>query len=167
MFATLDRNENRLLRCYLITDKGEVPVQVPRSDKRLADQIRSMPTRNLLSKLATKMARATWASDYDLIDQPGHGLPQGPVPDFPRGDLAPGSRPRLDRGSSRGAEGKSGGISLSRHGTLSAVGPALEVRYPADFSGVRVEVWRIRFNSENRQLIAQKLAEVTKDRGAS
>lgn len=164
MFASLDRNENRLLRCYLITDQGEIPVKVPHSDKGLIDQIRSMPTRGLLSKLATKMAQETWVSGCDLIERPVRGLPREPVMDSTGRDFAADGPSPLNKGLSKGTEAKNGGLSYRGFRTLGGLKPLREASYVAEFSRVRVEVWRIRFNSENRQLIAQKLAEVTKDR---
>jgi hypothetical protein len=163
MFATLDRNENRLLRCYLITDQGEIPVELPHSEKYLVDQIRSMPTRGLLSKLATKMAQASWVSESAFAERPGQILPQGPVRDSTDRPFATDSSSPLSGGLTR-AEANTGSLSNKRVRTLRGRTPATVIPYVADFSKVRVEVWRIRFDSDSRRLIAQKVAELTKDR---
>ena len=60
MFASLDRNENRLLRCYLITNDGASPVQVPPSHDALVDQIRSLPTVDRLTSLVIVIAQTKW-----------------------------------------------------------------------------------------------------------
>lgn len=60
MFASLDRNETRLIRCYLKTGSGDVAIRLPRTGRvsRLASRVRSMPTRERLDALAAEIERS-------------------------------------------------------------------------------------------------------------
>ena len=58
MFSSVDRSDRRIVRCYLETPQGKVPVPVPDSDLR--KKARAMPTAGRASRLAQSMARSVW-----------------------------------------------------------------------------------------------------------
>ena len=94
MFSAVDRSDRRIVRCYLETPQGKVPVPVPDSDLR--KKARAMPTFGRASRLAQKMASSVWVPDSpgDREAVPpegcGHFGPRALSPDQP---LAASSSP--------------------------------------------------------------------------
>ena len=61
MFSAVDRSDRRIVRCYLETPQGKVPVPVPNSELR--KKARAMPTAGRASRLAQSLARSVWVPD--------------------------------------------------------------------------------------------------------
>src|SRR5687768_8275436 len=60
MFSTVDAESARFLRCYLVTDLGELPLPVPDElDKREAE-LRAAPTIAAAKDLASRLASRRW-----------------------------------------------------------------------------------------------------------
>jgi hypothetical protein len=57
MFSTVDRRENRFLRCYLTGGPHDLPVKVPRKLRRLARTITAIPSRERLLRLANQLSQ--------------------------------------------------------------------------------------------------------------
>jgi hypothetical protein len=154
MFASVDRPDKRFLRCYLVTDQGDVPVQVPDSDLRKL--VRAMPTPKRLASLATEMAKITWVLDDcgPTTQREKRRTPQL-SPNFATKDIEvfPAKAP------STAAQGVH-----PRFRALQQFETVPEASYVANFFKVRLEVWRISFLARSRNLIARKLVEVTKER---
>lgn len=74
MFSTVDRSDRRIVRCYLETPAGRVPVPVPDSDLR--KKTRAMPTAVRAGRLAQAMAKSVWVPESSEARQDG-GTPEG------------------------------------------------------------------------------------------
>ena len=74
MFSAVDRSDRRIVRCYLETPRGNVPVAVPDSDVR--KRARAMPTAARASRLAQAMARSVWVP-CSPDDREAGGPPDG------------------------------------------------------------------------------------------
>jgi hypothetical protein len=74
MFSAVDRPDRRIVRCYLETPRGRVPVPVPNSEIR--KKARAMPTAGRTSRLAQTMARSVWVPDSPN-DREAGGPPEG------------------------------------------------------------------------------------------
>ena len=103
MFSAVDRSDRRIVRCYLETPHGKVPVRVPDSDLR--KKAVAMPTGPRAFRLAQSLAQSVWvsgSSDDGEADAPPEGCvppglravsPDQPLPaasspvDFSRVDL--------------------------------------------------------------------------------
>lgn len=61
MFSTIDKPENRFLRAYFVTGQGEHPIEIPDSFeiRRLTTEIKSIPAKHRLLRLARKLANAS------------------------------------------------------------------------------------------------------------
>lgn len=95
MFSTVDRSKTRFIRCYLIGEKHDYPVEIPLSLRNLSMKVSSLPTEERISQLAIALNEVQFKERW---------------------------------------------------------------LYPA---GVRVEVWRFRFDSSSQKLKARKFREVT------
>lgn len=62
MFSTIDSPSARVLRLELHTESGVVPVEIPPSAKRAAEEARAMPTQARLEALALELSRLRWMS---------------------------------------------------------------------------------------------------------
>lgn len=60
MFSTVDSPELRFLRVRLITSSGAVPARIPQIASRIAQQMRSSPSRSRLERLASMLAAGRW-----------------------------------------------------------------------------------------------------------
>jgi len=60
MFSTVDDESARFVRCWLVTDSGEIPLPIPpAADKSLAE-LRAAPTQARLDDLARRLAQQNW-----------------------------------------------------------------------------------------------------------
>src|SRR5438105_11942664 len=56
MFSTVDDESARFLRCYLVTDDGELPLAIPPAADKMVAEIRAAPTQSALDDLAQRLA---------------------------------------------------------------------------------------------------------------
>jgi hypothetical protein len=138
MFSTIDSQKNRFLRCYLITDEGDIPVEVPRTMTRLADQIRSLPIPELMSQLANKLAHVTWVS-YNYND-----FERTVLPDTQAGEAR--ERASIDK-------------TQWHFRVREADEPDPSPAEVVNFYGVRVELWGQDFDIQNMKVVAYKILE--------
>jgi hypothetical protein len=74
MFAAVDRPDRRIVRGYLETPRGRVPVPVPNSEIR--KKARAMPTAARVSRVAQTMAQSVWVAGSPDDPDTG-GAPEG------------------------------------------------------------------------------------------
>lgn len=145
MFSTIDSPGARFVRIYLVTAEKEIAVTVPAKYRRDAIRTRTDPTPWRAARLAAILAAREWvpvqvtaAPRYyrELLAERGGMLPDAPRAEE-RVDLAAHSLVRMvdDRETNRQ--------------------PRIAVR------GVRVEVWRLRFDGTHRRLIAAPIVTAT------
>lgn len=124
MFSTIDGKDARIIKVWLLTDRGRVPVTIPKWLEKRADECRAAPSAAGLDDLAARLAELAWV-DHDREWQEVaarfesrlsclpvnstllHGLPSGPQaahPLEPADDLRPTPGRRADvEPSGRGA----------------------------------------------------------------
>lgn len=149
MFSTVDAPKARFLRLYLETGEGDVPVPPPASLARPLREVQTLPTEARLDRLARQLAAATWA-----------------VPDLPRVDLE-----RVEETPESTLE-EGGPLPPGIATPVVAPVPLLLLageEVPAGFTrietrGVRVELWRYRFDPEAARLEVERLREARADR---
>jgi hypothetical protein len=144
MFSTVDVPTARFFRLYLATDEGEIPAPLPATLAISFREVQTLPTEAGLRRLAGQLAAATWA-----------------VPDLPRIELE-----RVTEAPETGLEA---GRPWSAGGGFPVVAP-LPVPLLAgeelpggltrlDTRGVRLELWRYRFDQETTRLEVERLHE--------
>jgi hypothetical protein len=60
MFSTVDDESARFLRCYLVTDDGDLPLRVPPAASKAVAELRAAPTQARLDDLARRLAGQAW-----------------------------------------------------------------------------------------------------------
>lgn len=149
MFSSVDSPGSRFLRCYLLTEHGQIPVYLPRRYSAALRRIRTAPRVEHLEELAQQLAIASWVpfdhhrrvlglveDDPDTRSGGGLGL-QSPALDE---EVLPVGPPvDLTEADTSGDRYLSPWYRLKgRHE------PAPE--HPLDLDGVRVELWRFDFD---------------------
>jgi hypothetical protein len=148
MFSTVDSPSARFLRLVLETPGGDVPVPPPARLSRTIREAHTLPTRRRLDRLATRFAAATWA-----------------VPELPRISLAHVE----ETPESTQEEGPplAAGLTTPMVAPVPIVLAGREVPAgltPIEFSAVRVELWRYRFDPEHARLEMSRIRGVRKER---
>lgn len=145
MFASVDRIDHRVTRAYLLTNKGELPIEIPTLDsgirlqmkagivpesdrmpgfeplnqlRKLEMKARAMPTEERLA--ATAKALAKWDGTQKLLRTSLQDEANDPAQDL-----------------------------------------MIDSEANSAWQGVRVEVWRFEFDASERELSARRLAEHT------
>lgn len=137
MFSTVDSLGNRLLRCTLITDRGDFPVEVPPAMYHLLRKSTSIPSPELLSEFARQLSQVAWEPRMSGNSKKSNG--------------AHASEPEY----TMTAKGE-------YYGYTSYHLP-LETGDTANVLGVRVEVMRMVFDAEEHRLRAEKILAVTEN----
>ena len=60
MFSTVDDESARFLRCYLVTENGDLPLPIPPAAEKTVAELRAAPTQERLDKLARRLAEQSW-----------------------------------------------------------------------------------------------------------
>jgi hypothetical protein len=139
MFSTVDSMGNRLLRCTLITDRGDFPIEIPPSMHDLRRQATSIPTPELLSDFARQLTQVTWEP----------------------------SRRSGNSETSNGADASELEYKMIAKGEYygySSHHLPLGTGDRANLVGVRVEVMRLVFDSREQCLSAEQILAVTHKR---
>ena len=63
MFAKVDHHGARFFRCYILTDDGEVPAEIPEHVSPRHIRIRVIPTTEELQVFADELAHARWVHE--------------------------------------------------------------------------------------------------------
>ena len=150
MFSTVDARAARYLKLYLVTENGEVPVRLPASLRKRANRLRAAPSEEKLRSLAQRLVsyewyseRQRWASVATSIDGQTTQPPDRETPLDPSEVIPVAGAGAAD-------------------GDLKAVSPqeAAARHFPTfQPQGVRVELWRYRFDSRPAMLLGQKYLE--------
>lgn len=139
MFSTADNLGNRLVRCTLITDRGEFPIEVPARMSHLLRKATSIPTAGLLSDFARQLGSVNWEP-------------------FRRGGTASTLNGSGASAVEYGMAAKGEGY---EHPQLNL---PLEAGGRATVVGVRVEVMRLVFDAQEHRLNAEMILAVTENR---
>lgn len=158
MFSTVDAPAARFLRAYLLRDSEEIPVMIPRGLQPFAAEVRTLPHPRSLRLLAEKLAGGTWVpyrfttAVQRYLD--GSGAPDlSELPDRDQTGVALGSddRPIVF-----------GDVPLLR---MLPREEALRLRTEAmAFAGIRVELWRYKFDAGSARLVASLALKATVER---
>lgn len=70
MFSTVDAPAARFLRIYLVTSQGKTQVKCPSWLGNLATEVRTIPTKNRILRLARELAQSQWISYASATLQP-------------------------------------------------------------------------------------------------
>jgi hypothetical protein len=60
MFSTVDDESARFLRCYLVTEKGDLALSVPPAADKAVAELRAAPTQARLDDLARRLSEQSW-----------------------------------------------------------------------------------------------------------
>lgn len=143
MFSTVDAPHARFVRVVLETPRGEQRVPLPDAHREDAGVLRAAPTQARADALATALARETWVAEtlvpaeveYAAVLRAA-GIESGPP--VTAGQAAAVAIPGRYRPLAKDE---------------SPRGETLHV------DGVRVEIWRYRFDGAARQLEAERLLQ--------
>ncbi len=69
MFSTIESPSSRVLRAYLVTEEGRIPIMVPKRFGRLEESIRTHPTEERLDRLAESLSQGVWVPHRILPSQ--------------------------------------------------------------------------------------------------
>jgi hypothetical protein len=145
MFSTVDALDTRFLKIFLITPNGAIPADVPANLEQDKTRIRSLPTPSRIAALAEAMARGTWI-DCDIRRREVFAKVTGaPSSDASSPATRSTGKPRMVR-------------------QLEPDEVAHSSAEIVEFSSIRVEFWRYRFDPGDAILRAGKVLEVTRPR---
>lgn len=139
MFSTVDSLENRLLRCTLVTDRGDFPLEIPPSMHDSLRKSTSIPDLGLLSDFAHQLAQLNWEPSRRSAKAGGSNGADVPEPEYTM----------IAKGEYYGPTSHS---------------LQLEAGDRATVVGVRVEVMRLVFDSQEHRLSAENILAVTEKR---
>src|SRR5262245_15926929 len=150
MFSTIDSESNRFLRAYLLTDAGELPLEVPAAIDKTAAELRAAPTEAGLAALAQRLAgqQWRWADSRQQRQAATIGERQGAAITAAELRSSPAEAPL-----SPPAGGQPHVLEPIPKGQAAAGAVA--------FRGVRVECWRLRFASATLELRGEQLLAST------
>src|SRR5262249_52642165 len=60
MFSTVDDESARFLRCYLVTEGGDLPLELPPATDKTVAELRTAPTQARLDAFARRLANQSW-----------------------------------------------------------------------------------------------------------
>lgn len=165
MFSTVDSPDARFLRIYLINGSEETPVLLPDNLKFLGRQAQTIPSAQLLSILAQRLAQGAW-SPYRMTDPVRFYQSQTDSRNDTFTGLADPSDAALDNGENTSShvvkvlpDGQLVFPKLLRMTERGQPAPADTVA----FQSVRVELWKYSLDVASAQLQATKYLEVTAD----
>ena len=152
MFTTVDSPSARVFFFYLSTSDGEIPVMVPRDLAKLSHKARVMPTAERITVLAQRLQAGTWIP-LTMVSASQHYL-----------DLLKSAGPGYDQSADDISYQAASGVPHLDFDELQLVRMLEEDEpipqdTPLEVSGVRVEVWRYRFDREELVLRAEKIAQ--------
>jgi hypothetical protein len=144
MFSTIDSIDSRFVKAYVLSDEGETPVSIPSDFSTDEVQIQTWPRESRLRDLANKMAKLSWfvtpTTRPTLLTESDRSL-------FPDLRIA-ANRPKVIAPATRPDQ---------YSGKYSRM----------NVTGVRLEVWKLRMDSNGTSLGSQCLASATSDSQAS
>jgi hypothetical protein len=149
MFSTIDRPHARFLRVFLVVDGNELPVEVPDSLYFDAEKLRTMPSQARTSALARRLSEQDWADTHYPWQQRAQRVASYETDEFIGYQVFKGEQSVEPRSPQRPP-----GIPLDI-GHMIDPPDAARIRIDA----VRLEVWRIRYDTPKRHLHREKLQE--------
>jgi hypothetical protein len=160
MFSTVDSQGARFLRIYLITPNGRTPVEIPAGLQPLAREVRTLPSAERLDQLANQLAQATWVPyTYNGFEQ-GVGEGQTPVviqEDDPlpnaTGQAVHAQQPPNDPPIAWVSTDDRPLFRTLRPDEPAPLAPMISV------AGLKLELWRFRFDAQARRITTEKLVE--------
>ncbi len=142
MFSTMDSQDDRFLRIYLVTEHEEVPARLPTDEGARAEKLVVTGAESLAKALARTLIDARWVGSVEQC-QPGASAKEhsSPADSSPAGRLAEGSAVASAHILKNGEKLKAG-------------------EWPITVEGLRVELWKIDFRKPEGAFGRQKLMEV-------
>ena len=138
MFTTVDSPAARTMRFYLLTEEGETAVEPPKRMEKWIGEMRAAPNAETMQIIAQRMQEITWVRS-------GHQWRTAAA------RLGDGER-AADR---EGSDGES--LSVVSLSIGEPLPPEREIVKP---EGVRIELWRYRFDAKTSRLINEKAMEL-------
>ncbi|MFT5523237.1 MAG: hypothetical protein ACI9G1_003225 [Pirellulaceae bacterium] len=157
MFSTVDARTARFVRAYLVTETGEIPVDIPDQMKKRETEFRAAPQKSQLDLLATELANFRWYSPEmrwrKIATQHANHSPDS-VAD--RDILYPSKLLALtDRKQLLGERWK---IAATRGRRAEKVDSAA-----IPVKAIRLEYWKYHYDKSNNQLVAEKQFDVVRN----
>jgi hypothetical protein len=157
MFSTTDSRSARFLRAYLITDTGEIPVDIPSRLQKQETEFRAAPRKSQLEFLATELANLRWYSPnmrWRKIVAQHANQPADAVVD--RKVLYPSKLQSLAIDEPLAGERWKIEATRGRHADRvdSAALP---------ITAIRLEYWKYQYDSGENQLVAEKQFDVVRN----
>ena len=159
MFSTIDDESARFLRCYLVTDQGDLPLALPPALDKAAAELRAAPTERKLDDLARRLADQNWRRRDERLANEIAAIQQ-------RSGLAISAD--VLRASAAGAE-RSPNENAFHDSQLEPIPRGADQTGAVSFRAVRAMCLRHRYDAANRTLSAEPLliAEATPSHGQS
>ena len=159
MFSTVDSPPARYLKVYLLTDEGEIPVELPDRLSKRAAELCTAPNEEKLDYLTEQAAGLSWKSDRRYWQKVATQF----------NVLRAGERP-IDRRYVEPPQIMSVRFEPRRPGEKSAVvaaGRDMSLNAGDEFvsyHAVRIELWRLAFESDQKQVHGTRSLSCTKSR---
>jgi hypothetical protein len=147
MFSTIDDESARFLRCYLVTDHGDLPLAIPATADKAVAELRAAPTPAKLDELARRLADQSWRWRNERQ--------ANEVAAIRRHDGIAISAAVLNSAAS-GVE-RSSNQTSSGHGTLEPIPRGEPAVGAVSFRAVRIACLRYRYDATNRTLGAETI----------
>ncbi len=154
MFSTVDSRTARFVRAYLVTETGEIPVEVPQQLKKQGTEFRAAPQKSRLDYLANEFALLHWHSSElrwrKIAAQHQRTAAQQSEATFAdRSILYPSKLQTV--ASNDPLPGEKWKVTATRGRNAECVDSgAIPV------TAVRLEYWKFQYDSSENQLIAEK-----------
>ena len=153
MFSTVDSPGARFLRIYLLTDQGEIPIQVPERWRASERELRTTGSETVASELARALADGTWirlrlasaTQHYQSMNRPPSAAATDTT-DQETGDV-------IDLG-------KLNLVRMLKPRESPAKGDVV-----VSVDSVRVEVWKYQFDKSTTTLHAAKFMDISASPG--
>jgi hypothetical protein len=156
MFSTVDAENARFLKAYLITEEGELPLPIPMLLKKRSAELRAAPSENALQELTRKLAKLSWCHTQADWANVAHATGIASAKAEP---VTAQVLHATDR-----SEGKSWQFAIP--GASSMLEPITGYDRPREipYQAVRVELWRYRWNRDTKILQAEQWMSTTTQR---
>jgi hypothetical protein len=150
MFSTVDDESARFVRCYLMTDDGELPLPVPPAGEKLVAELRAAPTQAKLDELARRLAGQSWRWRAERQDREAAAIAAA------GGAKITSTVFQVDEMPADAASAAKKTAGASEH-VLEPIPRDAQMRDAVAFSGVRVECLKYRYDARGHILAAREL----------
>jgi len=153
MFSTVDSPAGRMVRVYLDTGETEIPTRLPGWVMRRDGFTRSFPTEFRLRGLVDDLAAASWFYVNRKVEPDPNDADSEPKPDGDLGVVV-AAKPAATDASDEGKDLPYPRVSSRKPGREPN-----EKHIAVPVAGVRIEVWRRRYDAATNTLRLEKVNE--------